>query len=911
MWYGLGFLFSQRPRFISSLFYCLLLTSSAFAQSARALPDTALGWRPLPLSAFVLTDSTLATAPFRGVNAAVARVPGVVELDGNLHMRGGRAGEIGFYVNGMAVNRAVGGANGLPLIHNAIESVTVYSGDVPIKYGGHLSGAVETRLKIGGDKLKLTGEIVSDDFWAVKDSRGAYEILGIDELYSFGYNDYVLTLGGPVHKTGNRLRFFIAGQSWNRASGATRFAGFDQDHYPLIQNFTDRDLNVVIDTLDLYIHAPAGRLPSGRDRGWRFNGNLLFKAENYNIRWDVLAASSLDRASTADPREMLNIHRGLEQESEQVQSTLRVQFKPMAGMNLDVSLGYWRHRYENRDPVLGDEWKRWGYPADNAALLDLSKPRHFTFFDITGPFPDTPPEQYSKGEEQRWSGRVVGTYDINRLHRLHFGGDFSLGTVRYYAIDGLYYAKRYAAVGGDPELYSPFDLYAGLLPRMVGYDWLGNKVNESMEAMSWQITEEAEWVHLQNAPLRPQRFSAYVSDQATLDALMVTAGLRVDYFDSGLDGVAHLQDLNTIWPSFATPDAEQPRTAHCKNMFLSPSISAVLAMNSGLQLHAHLNQSHQAPDPYWQWIAQTEHIINRNSFAYHHLPYANPNLKPQRVTNLEMGLNWEAAAGMDVGASIYYRKTEDQLGLRNVMPEWSGSRALTVVENSEHGRVKGLRLEMRYHDFSHAHFSASYTLQHAEGTASHPMSHWGEAFFADTPSYTDQPYALDFDVRHQFKIMAGGHTSAGSGPRFLGLYPLANLFFNGYFQARSGTSYTVEYWAEMGSSAPPQPGPVNGARLPWFHQLDLTIGRRFSVGPVGLEVYLWVINALNAKSVVDVYPQTGRPESDGWLLTPVGEYMKKTRGDQWLHWYEAILTQCGSFGWQPPRQLRLGVRFEI
>ena len=909
MWYGLGSLFSQWPRFISSLFYCLILTGSAGAYPARAVPDTALGWRPLPRSAFVLTDSTLAKAPFRGVNAAVAQVPGVVELDGNLHLRGGRAGEIGYYVNGMAVNRAVGGANGLPLIHNAIESITVYTGSVPIHYGGFLSGAVETRLKSGGDRIKLTGEIISDDFWAVKDDRGAYEVLGIDQLYSFGYNDYVLTLGGPVPQTGNRLRFFIAGQSWNRASEATRFAGFDQDHHDLIERFYNNHLYTIIDTLDLYTQAPPGRLPGGRDRGWRFNGNLLFKADNYNMRWDVLAASSLDRASTADPREMFNIQRGLEQESEQLQSTLRAQFKPMAGMELDVSLGYWRHRYENRDPILGDEWKLWGYPAHNAALLDLSKPRHFTFFDITGPYPDTPPEQYSKGEEQRWSGRVVGTYDINRIHRLHFGGDFSLGTVRYYAIDGLYYAKRYAAVGGAPELYSPFDLYAGLRPRMVGYDWLGNKVNESMEAMSWQITEEAEWVLLQNAPLRPQRYSAYVSDQATLDAVVVTAGLRVDYFDSGLDGVAHVQDLNLIWPSFATPETERPRTTHQRNTFLSPSISAVLAMNSKLQLHADLNRSYQAPDPYWQWIAQTEHVRNRNTFAYYHLPYANPNLKPQRVTNLEMGLSWDASAGMALGASIYFRKTEDQLGLSDVLPEWPGSSALTVVENSEHGRVKGLRLEMRYNDLSHGHFSASYTLQNAQGTASQTLTHWGKTYAMD--SYPEQPYALDFDVRHQFKIMAGGQTPAGSGPLCLGFYPLANLFFNGYFQARSGTPYTVEYWPDMAASAPPQSGPANGARLPWFHQLDLTVGRRFTVGPVGLEVYLWVINALNAKSMVDAHPQTGRPESDGWLLTEMGDSLRKTRGEQWLNWYNATLTQCGSFGWQPPRQVRLGLRFEI
>jgi len=91
----------------------------------------------------------------------------------------------------------------------------------------------------------------------------------------------------------------------------------------------------------------------------------------------------------------------------------------------------------------------------------------------------------------------------------------------------------------------------------------------------------------------------------------------------------------------------------------------------------------------------------------------------------------------------------------------------------------------------------------------------------------------------------------------------------------------------------------------------MKLGKSFDVGPVQAEVYLWALNLLNSKAAVDGFGQTGQPDSDGWLLTAKGRQKIRDRGQDWRNWYNAILTDCGSFGWQPPRQVRLGVRFEI
>jgi hypothetical protein len=55
------------------------------------------------------------------------------------------------------------------------------------------------------------------------------------------------------------------------------------------------------------------------------------------------------------------------------------------------------------------------------------------------------------------------------------------------------------------------------------------------------------------------------------------------------------------------------------------------------------------------------------------------------------------------------------------------------------------------------------------------------------------------------------------------------------FDARSGI-YVPKY------------GPVNGVRDPAFHQLDLRVEKRWTIGTGALSVYLDVLNVYNAKN---------------------------------------------------------------
>ena len=189
---------------MKTLIHMGFLCCAALAQGQQSIQDTTSvipDQTPKPIVRF---DSTaLRDLPVRGVKALVGLTPGVMTHQGDLHLRGGRAGEIGLRLDGLDVTtpRTRSLIDAL-IIPNALESLTVYGPGSSPAQGPWLSGVVDARMKTGGDRLRLTGEVISDDVWAVKNDAGSHQVLGIDKLYSFGYNDYTLTLGGPVPKTG-------------------------------------------------------------------------------------------------------------------------------------------------------------------------------------------------------------------------------------------------------------------------------------------------------------------------------------------------------------------------------------------------------------------------------------------------------------------------------------------------------------------------------------------------------------------------------------------------------------------------------------------------------------------------------------------------------------------------------------
>ena len=138
----------------------------------------------------VVTGQDLENLPVRGVAQTVALQGGIVNTEGSseLNIRGGRAEEVEYYVDGVRVQGSLLGVN-----QQAIEQQEVLIGTIPARYGDVQSGVISITTKSG-----------RNDFF------GSVEGVTSTGLDSFGYNLGSISLGGPI--VPNRLGFFISAE---------------------------------------------------------------------------------------------------------------------------------------------------------------------------------------------------------------------------------------------------------------------------------------------------------------------------------------------------------------------------------------------------------------------------------------------------------------------------------------------------------------------------------------------------------------------------------------------------------------------------------------------------------------------------------------------------------------------------
>ena len=138
----------------------------------------------------VVTGQDLENLPIRGVAATVALTGGIVSTDGStdLNVRGGRAEEVQYIVDGVRVSGGILGVN-----QQAIEQQEVIIGTIPARYGDVQSGVIAITTKSG-----------RNDFF------GSVEGITSSGLDSFGYNLGSVSLGGPI--VPNRLGFFVSAE---------------------------------------------------------------------------------------------------------------------------------------------------------------------------------------------------------------------------------------------------------------------------------------------------------------------------------------------------------------------------------------------------------------------------------------------------------------------------------------------------------------------------------------------------------------------------------------------------------------------------------------------------------------------------------------------------------------------------
>lgn len=311
----------------------------------------------------------------------------------------------------------------------------------------------------------------------------------------------------------------------------------------------------------------------------------------------------------------------------------------------------------------------------------------------------------------------------------------------------------------------------------------------------------------------------------------------------------------------------------------------------------------------------------------------NPNLKPQKTIDYEIGFKQKLSQSSALNLQAFYREMRNMVQVVNVTGAYPT--AYNTYGNIDFGTVKGFIIGYDLRRTGNIQMRASYTLQFADGTGSSTTQGFN-LVNAGFPNLRNV-IPLNFDQRHNIVVTTDYRYASGTdynGPLMFGKQILSNTGLNVVARAGSGTPYTRQSNALVAPSLTPTSGngttsptgnslvlgSVNGSRLPWTFRVDvrldkdipLTFGKTEDKKKQGnLNVYLQVLNVFDTQNVIAVYRKTGNPDDDGYLVASQFQSDIASQYDEqsFRDLYSVYVNNPNNYSL--PRRIRLGVLFSF
>ncbi len=182
--------------------------------------------KDLTSSKKVTTTEEIKTLPVETYAGIMLTQAGVSQgADGALHIRGGRATEIAYLIDGVSAANPFS-TNGLAtsVSNNAIQEMTVVSGAFNAEYGNAMSGVVNFTTKDGSRDIKTYLSFYTGDY--VSSNTKIYT--NIDDNDPFANYNIEGSLSGPLSFLGGNNTFFVSA----RISKADGFYYGIREHLP-------------------------------------------------------------------------------------------------------------------------------------------------------------------------------------------------------------------------------------------------------------------------------------------------------------------------------------------------------------------------------------------------------------------------------------------------------------------------------------------------------------------------------------------------------------------------------------------------------------------------------------------------------------------------------------------------------
>lgn len=252
---------------------------------------------------------------------------------------------------------------------------------------------------------------------------------------------------------------------------------------------------------------------------------------------------------------------------------------------------------------------------------------------------------------------------------------------------------------------------------------------------------------------------------------------------------------------------------------------------------------------------------------------SNPNLKPQKTIDYELGFQQRLTNTSSLKIAAYYREQRDMIQSVRMLGAYPID--YFTYGNIDFGTAKGLSVSYDLRRIGNISLRANYTLGFSSATGSSESQMLALL-------RTNQPNLrilapTDWDQRHKFNLSLDYRFFEGkdyNGPKLFGKDILSNSGAN--FTVISGSGYPFS--RTLGVHESGLKGSLNGSRLPWTTNIKMRIDKDITLTikkngeqnrkSIVMNVYFDVDNLLNTQNVSGVYSATGDPMDDGYLASP-------------------------------------------
>ena len=722
------------------------------------------------------------------------------------HLRGGRSGEVSYWVDGIAVTDVYNGNAATSINKNSIEEMQVISGAFNAEYGHAMSGIVNIITKDGSNQTKGYLSSYLGDF--ISNHSSLFQ--NISNVNPLSTKNLDLSLNGPLIK--DKLFYFTNARTVRYEgpySGKEVFNYYNVSYFDSTGSFVLSKPTILNSDTIYSGYGNNNYIPMDWNEHNYFQLKLLYKFSPLTrIRFtrinDNILSQYYDRMYKYNPNGALKHH--------DASITNIFQVTKNFNQNTFINLGvtsfkktYKHSAFEKLDKYVHQE-------------INISRPYSF----LTGGSNNS----YFNRETKSTIIKSDITSQLNN-NLIKIGLEVRKHQIDYYSSS---YQPSIDQISFNPLLDSPF-LTEPTLP------------NDTT-------------IYSSGFTFEPVELSIYMQDKIELKDLIINAGLRLDYFDPKGNLLSDPSD-----PSIYNPIKPTNRYIDTNENGIQDMGEPTISSNQRLEYWYNGTSDKYKISPRFG-ISFPISDAGVFHFSYGHffqmprfeLLYMNPDfdlsqstgntgvvgnadLQPEKTISAEIGLQQQLNRNYILNVTCYFRDIRELTGTRSSeITMFGGSSSYSKLENSDFAFVKGLVLSLDYNNENGVFGTIDYTLQNAVGTASDPFQAQNALSNNQLPEIQIVP--LDWDQTHTLNATLGL-----SKPSFGNLSMIARF--------GSGLPYTPESSVDISSLI------YNSSRKPVTHTVDLRASKEIRFNDYRINLFLRVKNLFDHLNENTVYNDSG------------------------------------------------------